>query len=480
MTHNTSTRTISQANEVLCAIEEKHNLFSLELDGVSAWCFLREAVGQRLRTLPLDSAPSPLSRRVSMFIQTLKGCIKDCCVLARKRSIGILGVGYASTLSANGEGIEDSYLDGFLQHLPDAYKICSPALPSASILQQMPFPPLLGMSLPLLARGMTRHFLPPRTKELSVARRIADALSPYPELREFTPTYIAKLLRGIRAEIHWHSFVLSRLNPKCVLVINQGELALSAAAKSKNIPVYELQHGIFPKDHPGLWPRSVNPFARSIPLRAGFLLQGEFWREQLIDSSVYSANAFHVVGSPLLDSFRTDKRRKESSSSKKTIHILASITGLNVASQLAFWEETVKLLDKDVFVTIKPHPRYDKGGGIYDQLQRYEQVTVLPPSEISPSIFSMLASVDMHVAASTACHYDALGMGIPSVLIPGSAEELIDDLIRMNALTRVSSPEELADIIRNRSLDPPDDHLCYRLFEPSGTKGVDLLGDKIK
>jgi hypothetical protein len=99
-------------------------------------------------------------------------------------------------------------------------------------------------------------------------------------------------------------------------------------------------------------------------------------------------------------------------------------------------------------------------------------VRVISGSE-APSTFELLSSADLHLSISSACHYDALGLGVPTVIIPLANCDWVLSLHRAGHAFLAKTPKELLEIVSRlgRGGGVPDELGAY-YFRPNALENM--------
>jgi hypothetical protein len=107
---------------------------------------------------------------------------------------------------------------------------------------------------------------------------------------------------------------------------------------------------------------------------------------------------------------------------------------------------------------IRLHPGYEAGAGGYGAGLTEDARVSLWPGNSKPDTYEMIAMSDLHLSVSSACHFEALGIGTPTGILALPSHELVLDLARRGDAILIDSPESLAALVTNRSwgVVPPD------------------------
>jgi ribosomal protein L31 len=176
-------------------------------------------------------------------------------------------------------------------------------------------------------------------------------------------------------------------------------------------------------------------------------LYGEYWKE-LLDDEFWNGRLF-AVGNLRIDQYRRLKAEHQSTRRDNVFRIVLTAQGVDTPKLVAFLGDFLKLTGQglEVELCIKLHPVYETDKEIYESaFPGDNRVRVISASE-APSTFELLSSADMHLSISSACHYDALGLGVPTVIIPLANCDWVLSLHRAGHASLARTPEELLEIV---------------------------------
>lgn len=250
--------------------------------------------------------------------------------------------------------------------------------------------------------------------------------------------------------------IIGRVRPRFVLVADAGEHALVAAAKEQGSLVLELQHGIADASNPGYaWPAWAVPQRPSMPVPDRLLLHGEHWRRELGGGPFWN-DALRVVGSPRIDRYR----RLPVERPAEACTVLFTAQGLDVANVTAFLSESLERVRgrASVRIAVRLHPVYDtdKAPWLSGLAGVGDRVQVLAGDE-GDTTLALLRRAHLHVSIASASHYDAIGLGVPTVILPFRTHEVVLPLAQAGHAQVARTPQELADLMAGwRDLTVPD------------------------
>jgi hypothetical protein len=102
---------------------------------------------------------------------------------------------------------------------------------------------------------------------------------------------------------------------------------------------------------------------------------------------------------------------------------------------------------REISLTIKLHPINQRSKETYiREFGNTKNVRILLGNE-PPSTFELISGANFHLSVSSSCHYDALGLGVPTVILPFSGHEDVLDLYERGHAFFAKTPQDLAEIV---------------------------------
>ena len=469
------TQTVPQAspravNEVfarICEVERKHDLLQYQIDGWCVWPLMRFEVAQMLTalSLPRGAAGIPRASRARL-------AARDAVRLLTAGKARHLVKTYTSGLVERvGDRYSDVWFDDVLLSAGSAFKI--------ETINNLRFLPrsrkalipadVSNALLDAVASVMARRR--PNAQESSVAERLAAHLQTEFALPDIDETLVVRHLQRFAADRRVFSALLRRVRPKFVLVADSGEHALVAAARAHDATVLDFQHGINDRTHPGYsWTAYAKPYRSRMTLPDRLLLYGEHWRHEL-ETDAFWGDALRVVGSPRIDKYRSCRATR----SRAGCTVLFTTQGIDVNGVARFLHATLEKAAGRVplRLVIKLHPIFDPDKDVYlEPLAAFRDVVEVLAGDEGPSTFELMQEAAVHLSVSSAAHYDALGLGVPTVILPFAAHEIVDHLHRERHATLVHTPDDLFNVIAGwRQLRVPQD-VSAHYFEPNAIANI--------
>lgn len=422
-------------------MEREHDLLQYVVDGWCVWPLLRFGVQYAL-AYDLQSLGShvPWSQRLWMALHDLPRLL----MVPRARYVVKT---YTSGLAEReGHLYKDIWFDDLISSLGACLKI--ETINSPAFLPRRPHAYIkshcTSNGLHLVAGGLAMLGGPRHISE--IAQRLSACLKKEFAQELYTFRWIELRLRYFSWLKKLYAGLLQRIRPTYLLTADSGEHALVAAAKELGVMVVELQHGCIDRYHSGYsWTEYALPYKSRMPIPDQYFLYGEHWKQEL-DANGFWGESLCVVGSLRLDRCR---ERAPATPSTNACHLLLTTQGLDVEAMIAFITDFLAMAQGqlNVSLSIKLHPVYEGSKALYlDAFRHDPRVQVLLGSE-SPSTLELLAQAHCHLSISSTCHYDALGMGVPTVILPLASHEIVLPLWQAGHAALARHPHDLLDIV---------------------------------
>jgi hypothetical protein len=118
------------------------------------------------------------------------------------------------------------------------------------------------------------------------------------------------------------------------------------------------------------------------------------------------------------------------------------------------------------------HPAYESDKRIYEKaFSADHRVRIISGSE-TPSTFELLTTADSHLSISSTCHYDALGLGVPTVILPFASSGWVLPLHQAGHAFLATTAESLLEIVwQFDGRGVPDDIGAY-YFQPGALENL--------
>lgn len=426
---------------ILQQFEEENDLLQYQLDGWSVWPLLRFGVARALQNVPLDVKKTVISRN-----ELLNIALKDLVGILKLDQASYLVKTFVSARSElyNGK-FEDIYFDELLLRLPDFVKIESinkrdllyrrrNALIEANITTIIPN--FLVNCLVRLDKGrMTR----------SIAIPLGSLIQEKLNLKKYSPEKINIILQNYYWSSRIYRLLLKYIKPKALLLANSGEYPFIIAAKELGVKVVEFQHGFLSRDYPAhSWSTYAKSFKSNMPIPDRIFLFGTHWLKEM-EAYGFWKDELRVVGSSRIDKYSKEKDNKK----KDVCTILLTTQGTDTSNLITFILKFLNLLVSKfpINLYIKLHPTYDSSFEEYKaKFKNHENVKIFAPTS-SKTTFELLKKSDLHLSIFSTCHYEALGLGVPTIILPLTGYETVRHLYESGNAHLARNPQELFDLV---------------------------------
>jgi len=407
-------------------IERSFDLYGLKLDGWVPWRTVRSVAGLALTGFAVDVQRKASTRASWLSLMVEVPILLWSLVFARRRTLLIKT--YTSALGERENNkLRDIYFDSLIADGLDAFKV-QQQNSAREIRRHDMLHPFQISQTAIAALARVLALLRVRASTFRVARRIAHALQSLPELK-LDEVWLARRLESIRWQARLYERLLARVRPRAVLVADAGEYALNIASKRRAVPFIELQHGIFTENHPDAIPgwalEKATPSELLLPDVLG--VYGRYWAQRLQGTAV-ARQRIVIVGSDVLDRWR-QRRRRLARQGTSRLEVVVTTQGLERGPLIDWLARVVACAPtaQSWRMVIKLHPIYDRDPALYASLTEHPAVEVLGHGS-NASLYDLLVGADVHASISSASHYDSIGLGVPSVIIPLPGSELVIDL----------------------------------------------------
>lgn len=463
----------TEAMERVRDFESRYSLFDFTVDGYSVWRLLRVEATRLIQNLPWNAKPSEFQwlRPLPMMIQTLKDLPSLLCITPARYVIRTC----SSFLVSKEYGRwKDVFFDDLFKNVDSYFKIAVQNGPGFQDRRKKTLLPIsiTNNSIDLFTKLAVR--LIHTTNKNNVFEQMAKCFQSEPTLRAFTATRISKTWACFIWAKRAYVYLLKRIQPEYLLVADTSEYSISAAARELGVKIIEFQHGIFTPDHPDVLPATLFSGYSNTVVPDTILLFGDYWKNRLINNSLY-AGRLSSVGSPRIDICRT--AREDHASERQDddfCKILLTTDGLARNELLGFVINFIEMAKKkfDYFLTIKMHPSFDTDKTFYiSRLDHCDKIRIVGGAEL-PTTHELLAHCDLHLSGASTCHFDALGCGVPTVLLPMANYEILMPLVASGHALVAHTPNDLVRIVSAwRDLLVPNE-VSYLYYKPNALVNI--------
>ena len=457
---------LQRAHQQLCDAEEQFDLLRHTVDGWSAWPLIRFEVSLMLAGLTFGH------RSVVSRGKRMRRAVQDLPRLARLgRARHVIQTYSSGLVELDGDRYRDVWFDDVAFPAGSTFKIETLNSPRFAVLSDQAHAPrdISGDPFEICAAILRR--VRPSRDVVDVAAQFSRVLRGALNLPDVDERWVARRLHRFSSLRSVYAALLRRVRPSYVLVVNASHHGLMAAAKEHGAIVLELQHGIADRSNASYsWSAFATQYRQTMPVPDRLLLYGEYWKGELGGSGFWGEN-LRVVGSPRLDRYR----RKGRTLDQTPRRIVLTTQGLDHARISEFFTQFLERQDQTApcRLAIKLHPIYDVDKAPYVTAFRpfLDRVDIIGGDEW-PSTFELLRDAHVHVSIASASHYDAIGLGVPTMILPFTSHEIVLPLHRAGHARLASTPEDLANVVRLPQTPRVPSEIGEYYFQPGAQANI--------
>lgn len=468
-----SYKTEAEAVLQLEELEMKADLFKYQLDGYSAWRLLRFKMAGMLQNLPFSASSTPFGLR--WVSERLMYFFKEIPIFLSPKRKDVVVKTVSTALSEEENGFyRDIYFDDLFKNSDECFKIETLNNPQYAKRRKKALIPITVTTalIDLITAFFSFLRIPFYTS--SIAVNIYNDIS-----HDFdVPTLTVKDIQLSLLRFYWskrlYKRLLSKVKPKITLSADPGQFAFWAASHELGVPTVEFQHGVFTRVHPNALNITMSKHREHLLAPDKIFLFGEYWKQQLLLNRYYQEELV-VVGSPRIDRYR--KLRKEilsiENQDKDNITILLTSQGLDLVRLIAFIREFLDIAESKIQYTlyIKLHPAEREKTLYVQELKDYPQVKILYGFE-QPSTFELMVNAHLHISIASASHYDALGLSVPTAILPLAGHELVQHLADSGHAHELKKPQDLLNLVMNIHNYKVLEEVSYYYYEPNALENI--------
>lgn len=455
---------LAVSDALIREMEEKCDLLQYTVDGWSVWPLLRFLVQFALTHVARGKAARfPRSLRLALALQDLPG------LLSPRRARYVVKTYNAYLRSEPENGLyRDIFFDDLLVEIGDYFKIES--VTNRSFVSRR--------KSALIKSDVTTTFLDLLTSFLTrvggprcisgIASDFSACLMRELDLERFTPEWTARILRQFYWAKQLYRWLLARIQPEYLFLTSAKNYALVAAAKELQIKTVEFQHGAFDRHKSGYsWSTYALDCKIRMPIPDRIFLYGDYWKQEL------EANGFWKDSLRSVGSLQVDRYRQHSFQNGETYTIVLTTQSLDVERVIAFVAEFLEIakgqLDFRIYIRLHPsepdkEPYTAAFGG-----NKYVQVFL---SNEQPPTLELLARADFHAAIYSTCHYEALGLGTPTIILPFTGYKKMLHLLETGYAFLARTPQDMLDIIFKSRCHKVPGEVGEQYFKPGAVENM--------
>jgi hypothetical protein len=440
-------KTESEAAVRLRELESKYNLFRYTVDGYSAWRLLRFFVGVTLQTLPFQQqSPSKWLRFSKLLLSGFSGLP---AFLFPKRARYVVKTFNSALIEMENGYWKDIYFDDLLKDIGNCSKIEVQNNPLFNDRHKKALIPIsiTDSTISVFSAILTKLL---NLVDISrVAQEMAIDLQNEPDLHFLDSRIIEERLGYFYWSKRLYKWLLTNICPEFLFVADTGEYSICAAAEELGIKIVEFQHGIFSSNHPDALPISALPYKSTLAVPDKVFLYGDFWKREL-ESKGFYGQELCVVGNNRVEHYRKIRTAyKVINRNFATCLIVITTQGFVANPLISFISQFIELVEGQLNYQLyfKLHPTREQDKSVYATAFAFNDKIHVISGADEPSTFELLTQADLHLSISSACHYDALGLGVPTVVLALPNHEIVQNLVDADNASLAQTPKELVDIV---------------------------------
>lgn len=439
-------RSEAQVAQIIQEFEARHRLFDLKVRGISLWRILRFSVAISLQNLSISSVKTEKRDRLWAAIRSVPGLLK----LNKRFAYGVKSYSMALRVRTPVGEYEDVYYQEVLNNMPGGVRLYSSSSCEYDKRKPSAKPPSINFTALELLGAVLARILPVRSDQEKFSV-LASLLKSNFKFDSYDADFLIRCFSTFWWQSQIYRLVLRLTGLRTMFIVDAGEHALIRACRVEGVYVVELQHGIYTENHPNLLPGKVlsENTATEILLPNIIGTYGDYWTSKLpvppapIDFHVLS------IGNSMCDKYRKFRRRIFAPSIECPILVFTT-QGLAKAEVILFLQAFLKEISKPCKLIIKLHPTYDSDKSMYVLAFKSDSRVLVHGANDEPNTFELISSADMHVSIASACHYDALSIGTPTLVVGLPGYELVRPMIDAGEALFAQNPTEMASIVDAR------------------------------
>lgn len=430
----------AEAHAVLSEFEDRNRLFHGEVEGTCLWQLARFEVSVQLQRGGLSKPP--LSRK-RLLGGLARGLVSYLLPASRPR---FLSKTFDSAHRSHSEaGFRDIYFDDLWDSLQGGVKMssCDTAGYEEQISQASRKPVFDDTAIIAMSALLGRQF--PVLRDHPDFEILASLLKIELGIENIDRERLSRLFSVFTWRSRLYQRVLEKFNPEVVLAPDSGQFALMKACNNLALPFIELQHGLFTSAHPNALPAHAS--RRAILRPTVLAAYGKFTEESLQDTLLEAEGRIRPVGAAFIEAPAALRRSLSPVANLK--NLVVTTQGIDREKFSDYLATMMEAAGPNVRLNIKLHPAYDSDDTIYrDRLGSDNRVCILT-ARSSESTHTLVAKSDLHLSISSATHYDALGIGTPTAVVPLASYGSVKTILDHEGAFLAADPWELGVRIRS-------------------------------
>lgn len=433
----------AEAHSVVREFEDRHRLFHGEVEGTCLWQLVRFEVSVQLQRGGLPKLP--LSRK-RLLGGLARGLVSYLLPASRIR---FLSKTFDSAHRIHSEtGFRDIYFDDLWDLLQGGVKMssCDAAGYEEQISQAFRKPVFDDTAIIAMSALLGRQF--PVLRGHSEFEKLGNLLKNELGIEMIDRERLSRLFSVFTWRTRLYQAVLKKFNPEAVLAPDSGQFALMKACSNLALPFVELQHGLFTGVHPNALPAHAS--RRTILRPTVFAAYGNFTKVNLKNTLLQTEGRIMPVGAAFIEAPAALRRSLRPVAGLRTI--VATMQGIDREKFSDYLATMLEAAGPNIRLNIKLHPAYDTDETIYQSRLGSDSRVSIWSARSLESTHTLVAKSDLHLSISSATHYDALGIGTPTAVVPLNSYGSVQEILNYDGAFLAADPSELGDRIRRGNI----------------------------
>jgi hypothetical protein len=270
-----------------------------------------------------------------------------------------------------------------------------------------------------------------------------------------------------------YGYLLDKIRPEWILTADPGDYPLYAAARDRNIKTVEFCHGFINQMHPAYsWNDYALSFQQNIPIPDKILVYNDYLRKELQTRKFWGERIISV------GSLRLDEYRKQDFIKFRNDRCVLIFTteGNFIESSIQFINSFLSITRKNqlpILMIIRMHPVYDRDIRVYKKgFSEYKNIVTIYEGNSEMSTFELIARSHLHMSISSSCHYEALGLGVPTIVLKIGTWNRAMELLESGHGILVSTPIELFNVVKEYRHHIVDPSTKEYYFKPDAVENI--------
>jgi hypothetical protein len=449
--------------QMLQSIEHEAGLFKLFVRGYSPWRLMRFPVGVAIQGLPFNAPALP---KKIIF----KACLRSLRDLIFLPQADYVVKSFSSALRVGTPaGYEDLYFEDILRKIPNGIRLHSINAVGFTSHEPAWKGGHIDVTALLVLGSVLARIFPVRGR--GSYETIYSAIAPHVPKGQLSKRRIQRIFSSFWWQSILYQWLLHRIGATSVVVADTGERALLKAARNMGCQFVELQHGIFTPNHPDALPvnEGLSPSQAGLLVPDIVAVYGKYWVDIHKHTLLGQFGRIKAVGSSFIERLRASHGVGEKN---KSLRILVTTQGVARLELIAFLQEFLSKSSSLFILDIKLHPAYDQSTAVYMQAFGEDRRVNIIPGSSSPDTYQLLMKSDLHISISSACHYDAVGLYVPTIILALPGHEIALGLVENSEALLVKSGGELADLVDSRSWIQVTNIMAEKYYRPKFTENL--------